>query len=252
MSKSGKVTDASSEWWNLDQAIAWVMTREERIVALLKDGGIALLISYPMDAPYYFHASEERPVKNFWKKFGKKTYADLLDSLRQGKLIAKGIREGYGDSQTIVPDCWEDLTIKIPSLLERNSFSIAVSKSGKRMFWTDIRLKKSNLVKVFKRYPETLGNLMVKNQEDHKKAYIAYHENQISLYLSGSIPKPWQSHEKEEVILKRTMGPGFNRQRFRDARTAILSYLPNSQKTRLSQKDHADMRDFLIKKRKKR
>ena len=139
-----------------------------------------------------FHAAQEQPIKNFWKKFGRKTYTDLLASLCQGKLTAKGIKEGTRNLQTITPDCWQHLIIQIPSFLERHSFSIAVSKSGRATFWTDICLKKSDLMKVFKPYPSKLGNSAVKNREDHKKAYVAYHENQISLYLSGSISKPWQ------------------------------------------------------------
>lgn len=72
------------QWWSLDQAIAWVMTRDEGIVKLLKGGWIFSLISYP-DTFGFVNPADSKKAKPF---LGDKN--DLLARLRSGKIVASG------------------------------------------------------------------------------------------------------------------------------------------------------------------
>ncbi len=93
----------SGEWWNLDQAIAWVMTRNEGIVAHFANRWVFELISYP-------------DALGFSKPFlGDKR--DLLSNLREGNIVASGQcieRGAYRDERKdILPAEWQWLEFNV-------------------------------------------------------------------------------------------------------------------------------------------
>jgi len=246
----------SDEWWNLDQSIAWVMTRDENIVAKLKDGSpnsLTALILYPIDLPFCFQRtkgdSEEARISNnekridFWKKFGRGTEKDFLAALKKGRIMAYGFENGMGSHVTkIEPDWWEDLEI---SSLTRPSN--AVNKAGNGEFWSRVRVEKREVVKVFKAHPRHNNFSASASAESHEKAYRKYNAEKNALYINGTIKKPWDSQIKEDADLSQKMGSGFNRKKFREARKKVLAQYPHAHKTNLSQNDHNELKAFISK-----
>lgn len=138
----------TDEWWNLDQAIAWVMTRDEKIASGLKDGWIFNLISYP-DAFGFVETSNPQKLKAF---LGDKR--DLLSSLRAGKIAASGqciIRGAYRDERReILLSEWQwlELNLASPPGADRvEAYGEGVDS------WKNIRIVISKLKKYFPKTP---------------------------------------------------------------------------------------------------
>lgn len=130
---------SKNECWNLDQAVAWVMTRDENVVLNLKDGGLAAFIMYPMNPPFCFQR-EDKNTRNS---------KDFLDALKKGLIIATGYENGLGNNPIeIKPEWWEDLDIK-----STTKPSIAANKYVDGVFWSYVRLKSSAVKKYFPKTP---------------------------------------------------------------------------------------------------
>lgn len=243
----------SDEWWNLDQAVAWVMARDERVVSKLKNGGLTAFILYPMDLPFCFQRtegnSEDAQKENnqkrmdFWKNFGRGDSTHLIEALKKGAIIAKGFENGKGVyAVTIEPEWWEDLEIES---LDRSS--IAKNKHGNGAFWSEVRIKRAEIMKVFKGHPQHVNFSAPASKKIHEEVYRRYNAEQIDRYIKGDIKKPWQAQDKEEPFISLKMGPGFDRKIFREVRKEVLAQYPYSQKTNLSKKNHDDLRAFISK-----
>lgn len=129
----------SGEWWNLDQAIAWVMTRNQEIVLHFANGWIFELISYP-------------DVFGFFTPFlGNKH--DLLSSLRKGDVVSSGqcIERGAyrHERRNILPTEWQwlELNTAAPQADERvEAYGDGVAS------WRNIKFSVKSLKRHF---PET-------------------------------------------------------------------------------------------------
>ncbi len=121
------------EWWNLDQAVGWVMTRDENVVSKLKDGGLAAFIIYPKNPPFCFSKTDGYSGSSI----------DLINALKKGQVIATGFENGLGNHAIeIKPESWERLEIR-----NLTKPSIAVNENG--TYWSQVLLKSSNIKRFF-------------------------------------------------------------------------------------------------------
>lgn len=140
----------SDEWWNLDQAIAWVMTRDKEITSSFENKWVFHLILHPDIFGFVSsnNTGEEKEEKSF---VGDKR--DLLSSLRKGDIVASGQlieRYAYQDvRREILPAEWQwlELNVAIPQGSERvEAYGDGVPS------WRNIKFSVKSLKKHF---PET-------------------------------------------------------------------------------------------------
>ena len=134
--------------WNLGQAIAWVMTRDEGIVQIFEKEWIFNLASYPLSYGFC-DPVDKKKARQF---LGDKN--DLLEKLRDGSILVSGQvieRGSYKDERQNIPASewqWLELKTSAPSGENRvEAFGDGVPS------WRNLYFSSNSLKRHFPRTP---------------------------------------------------------------------------------------------------
>jgi hypothetical protein len=131
----------SSEW-DIEEALAWVIWRDLRVVKVMQSDNLAAMLFYPPDKEGYGtlrFGGEPVPRRG--------QIVQMLDALRIGHIKARGRKNGEGDRVQITPEQWQDLIIR-PSL-PNGTQVVPEDGAGKGTLWKDLKISISELQSYF-------------------------------------------------------------------------------------------------------
>lgn len=135
------MTHFDEPFWNLAQAAAWVVYREEKLVDSLANPTAESFAAIGM---YRTTWPDHR------KQHGR--LSALHNALSDGRLRAEGYHEDAPDKVAVIPaEAWSDLSLHPPSAYDR--------RYPGKMYepWKDIRVKSANVKKLWRGTDERLG-----------------------------------------------------------------------------------------------
>jgi hypothetical protein len=119
-----------SDSWTLDEALAWVLWRDLRIVEDAGAENIAGILAYPPNTDAYMKRAPWKPIS---KPGG---FDDLLKALRLGHVNARGRKDGKGNRLSITSEEWSEL--RLNASLIHGSRAIP-DDGGDGTVWTDLK-----------------------------------------------------------------------------------------------------------------
>jgi len=203
--------------WNLDQAWAWFVLRDENAITQFADNTIT--------AHNWYCADHHKLTKENAEEFCT-------------AILKKNLTAWIG--KTSVPnDDWKHYKIKIFTD-HRSCITDGIEDiEGITFFSNDV-------MRVFPKEPIIKDFTTTKTISDHKIAYEQYLSERIEVYLKDKkLKRPYESWTKEESILKDRIGSGYNRDKFKNARTEIIKKFPYHDKKNLSCNDSVELREFI-------
>ena len=203
--------------WNLDQAWAWFVLRDEEVVATFSN--------YTITAYNWYKPENERLTVENGSEFC--------------AAIAKGKVTAWIGKTRIPQDDWNHY--KIETFERRRSWiTDGVDNVEGVTFFAD------DAMKAFPKEPITKDFSGLKSSKDHEIAYEEYLFEQIVIYLQDkNLKRPYESWAKEEPILRERMGSGCNRDKFKSARIKAIKKFPHHNKKNLSHDECAELRGFI-------
>lgn len=110
--------------------------------------------------------------------------------------------------------------------------------------WHDAMIERDSVLKI---WPEiiTKNFSAPASLEKHLEEYRKYHNARKPLYLEGRIATLWDNQNKEENMISDILKEGFDRTKYRNARSSTLAQYPSAKKTRFSKIDHETLKSFL-------
>jgi hypothetical protein len=122
--------------WNLDQALGWVVWRNQRVVDLLENDSFSAMTMWMNTTHNLWGFDSPLPMIS--------DRAALLHALRKGTVNARGRRNGKGDREHISAQQWRDLQFHSLSRMQ----AIPDFK-GIGSWWTELKLNPDEVKKVF-------------------------------------------------------------------------------------------------------